>query len=73
MENKEMNKKELNLEEMDRVSGGTGAGLIDSSRCKVLCFQCWTEYTQYGWDEILNLCPACREKQQAASQLGVRL
>ena len=67
MENKEMNKKELNLEEMDRVSGG----FIDSSQCRALCFQCWTEYTQYGWDEILNLCPACREKQQAASQLGV--
>ena len=68
-----MDKKELNLEEMDRVSGGTGPGLIDHSRTQVRCHNCRELFTRHGWEDIDDFCPACREKQQAASQLGVRL
>ena len=66
MENKEKNRKELNVEEMDRVSGG---GIVsDLSAAVYCCQQCENLITQAERFEGNGLCRACRRTGPVSSQ-----
>ena len=66
MENKEKNRKELNVEEMDRVSGG---GIVsDNSAAVFCCQQCGNLITQAERFEGHGLCRACRRTGPVSSQ-----
>ena len=67
-----MDKKELNLEDMSRVSGG-GFDFIDLMEAEANCKQCGCTMRTSDFLAGKGYCQACREKLQNASPLGVRL
>lgn len=66
-----MDKKELNLEEMNKVTGGA-FDFIDLMAGGGECEQCGCPISPSEFLAEKSLCRACREKLQNASPLGVR-
>ena len=66
-----MDKKELNLEDMSRVSGG-GFDFIDLMAGGGECEQCGCTMRTSDFMAGKGYCQACREKLQNTSPLGVR-